>query len=105
MGGLQTGEYEVDCPYCGVNVLVVIGQDGHFCCTDDYALQEVQKSPLQPVRRQQLEGLPRRLFTRALADGQEGLADGVRHLFGRAACPDCGTDFSVAERVVAGWIS
>ncbi|MFJ4851474.1 MULTISPECIES: hypothetical protein [unclassified Streptomyces] len=104
LDGLQAGEYEVDCPYCGVNVFVVIGQDDSFCCTDDYALQDVQKSPLRPALTQQLEGLPRRLFTRAMADGQEGLAHGVRHLFGRAACPDCGTDFSVAERVVAGWI-
>uniref|UniRef100_A0AAU3HN80 Uncharacterized protein n=1 Tax=Streptomyces sp. NBC_01393 TaxID=2903851 RepID=A0AAU3HN80_9ACTN len=103
LDGLQSGEYEVDCPYCGVNIFVVIGQDDSFCCTDDYALQEVLKSPLQPARTQQLEGLPRRLFMRALADGQEGLAHGVRYLFGRAACPDCGTDFSVAERVT-GWI-
>ncbi|NEA58344.1 hypothetical protein G3I60_30380 [Streptomyces sp. SID13666] len=104
LDGLQTGEYEVDCPYCGINMFVVIGQDDSFCCTDDYALRQVQKSPLQPARTQQLEGLPRRLFTRALADGQESLADGVRYLFGRAACPDCETDFSVAERVVACWI-
>ncbi|WP_329575251.1 hypothetical protein OG500_00740 [Kitasatospora sp. NBC_01250] len=104
LDGLQTGEYEVDCPYCGVDMFVVIGQDDSFCRTDDYALQEVRKSPLQPARTQELEGLPRRLFTRALADGQEGLAHGVRSLSGRAACPDCGTDFSVAERVVAGWI-
>ncbi|MFF0752925.1 hypothetical protein [Streptomyces sp. NPDC004267] len=102
--GLQTGEYEVDCPYCGVNMFVVIGHGDFFCCTDDYALQEVKKSPLEPARVQQLEELPRRLLTRALADGQDGLAHGVRYLFGRAACPDCGTDFSVAERVVAGWI-
>lgn len=103
LDGLRTGEYEVDCPYCGVNVFVAIGQDGFFCCTDDYALREVQKSPLRPARTQQLEGLPRRLFTRAMADGQESLAHGVRYLFGRAACPDCQTDFSVAERVVAAW--
>lgn len=104
LDGLQSGEYEVDCPYCGVNMFVVIGQGDSFCCTDDYALHEVQKSPLQPARVQELEGLPERLFTRAMADGQEGLALGIRYLFGRAACPDCGTDFSVAERVMAGWI-
>jgi hypothetical protein len=77
LDGLQTGEYEVGCPYCGVNMFVVIGQDDSFCCTDDYALQEVRKSPLQPARTQELEGLPRRLFTRALADGQEGPLDPV----------------------------
>ncbi|GGU29466.1 hypothetical protein GCM10010289_58480 [Streptomyces violascens] len=104
LDGLQTGEYEVDCPHCGVNMSVVIRQNGHFCCTEDYALREVQKSPLQPVGTLDLDGLPRRLFTRAMADGQESLAHGIPYLFGRATCPDCGTDFSVAERVVAGWI-
>ncbi|OEJ36355.1 hypothetical protein [Streptomyces agglomeratus] len=103
LDGLQAGEYEIDCPCCGVTMFVVIGQDDSFCCTDDYALQEVQKSPLQPARTQQLEGLPRRLFRRTLADGHESLAHAVRYLFGRAVCPDCGTEFSVAERVVAGW--
>lgn len=38
LDGLQTGEYEVDCPYCGVDMFVVIGQDDSFCRTDDYAL-------------------------------------------------------------------
>jgi hypothetical protein len=84
-------------------VFVVVGQNDSFCCTDDYALREVQKSPLKPARTQQLDGLPRRLSTRAMADGQEGLAHGLRYLFGRAACPDCQTDFAVAEQVVAGW--
>lgn len=104
LDGLQTGEYEVDCPHCGVNMFVVTGQEDSFSCTDDYALQEVQRSPLQPARVQELAELPQRLFTQAMADGQEGLAHGVRCLFGRAACPDCGTGFSVAERVVARWI-
>ncbi|MEV3993642.1 hypothetical protein AB0J57_32590 [Streptomyces sp. NPDC049837] len=102
--GLQTGEYEVDCPHCGVDLFVVIGQDESFCCSDDYALREVHKSPLRPARTQDLEALPHRLSTRALADGHRSLAHGVRYLFGRADCPDCGTDFSVAERVEARWI-
>ncbi|MET7288700.1 hypothetical protein [Streptomyces sp. NPDC005573] len=104
LDGLQTGEYEVDCPYCGVNIFIVIGQDGYFCCSDDYALGEVQRLPLQPVRTQDLDGLPQRLFTRAMADGQESLARGIPYLFGRAACPDCRTDFSVADRMAACWI-
>ena len=104
LDGLQTGEYEVSCPYCGVNVFVVIGQDHFFCCTDDYTLRAVRKSPLQPARVHELAELPRRLFARAVADGQEGLAHGVRYLFGRASCPVCGTDFSVAEQVVADWL-
>ncbi|WP_329241119.1 hypothetical protein OG223_01370 [Streptomyces sp. NBC_01478] len=104
LDGLQSGEYEVGCPYCGVTVFIVIGQEESFGCSDDYALGEVEKVPLQPMRTQLLDGLPRRLFTRAMADGQESVAQGIAYLFGRAVCPDCGTDFSVAERVVAGWI-
>ncbi|WP_053666416.1 hypothetical protein [Streptomyces sp. MMG1121] len=104
LDGLQSGEYEVGCPYCGVSMFIVIGQEESFCCSDDYALGEAEKLPLQPMRTQDLDGLARRLFTRALADGQAGLAHGIAFLFGRAVCSDCGTDFSVAERVVAGWI-
>ncbi|WP_435647952.1 hypothetical protein [Kitasatospora purpeofusca] len=83
---------------------MVIGQDDYFCCSDDYALREVENSPLRPVRTQELDGLPQRLFTRAMADGQENLAHGIPYLFGHAACPDRGTAFSVAERVVANGI-
>ncbi|MGQ4437823.1 hypothetical protein [Streptomyces sp. SAS_260] len=101
LDGLASGEYEVDCPYCGVTVFIVIGQDESFACSDDYALGEVEKTPLQPMRTQLLDGLPRRVFTRATADGQGNVAHGIAYLFGSAACPDCGTDFSVAERVVA----
>ncbi|WP_147267332.1 hypothetical protein [Streptomyces sp. SDr-06] len=57
-------------------------------------VSEVERSPLQPVRR---------LFTRAMVDGQESLAHGIPYLFGRAACPDCRTDFSVADQAVARW--
>lgn len=103
LDGLHSGEYEVDCPDCGVNMFVIVGQDDFFCCTDDYALPEVVKSPLRPARTQDLDGLARSLFTRATADGRESLALGIPYLFGQAACPDCGTDFSLAERVAAGW--
>lgn len=102
--GLGTGEYEVDCPYCGVNLFVVIGANDCFSCSDDYALGDVFRSPLHPAAPGDLEGLPRRLCDRATADGQEGVARGVRYLFGRATCADCSTDFTVADRVVAGWI-
>ncbi|MET9956486.1 hypothetical protein ABZ135_33740 [Streptomyces sp. NPDC006339] len=105
LDGLLSGEYEVDCPYCGVDLFIVFGQGGgSFSCSGDPASPGVEKAPLRPARDRDLEGLPRRLFTRARADGQESLARGVPYLFGRAACPDCGTVFSVAERVVAGWM-
>ncbi|MFI6056490.1 hypothetical protein ACIBCO_41390 [Streptomyces violascens] len=54
LDGLQSGEYEVECGHCGVNVFVVIGRDDSFCCSDDYALGEVEKSPLRPMRPQDM---------------------------------------------------
>jgi hypothetical protein len=102
--GLHTGEYEVGCPYCGVNVLLAIGDEDGWCTSGEYILPEAQKTRLRPARVPDLEELPRRLFARATADGQVSVARGVRYLFGWADCPDCGTDFSVAERVSARWI-
>ncbi|MFF2628533.1 hypothetical protein ACFVUN_22510 [Kitasatospora griseola] len=100
--GLQTGEYEVDCPHCGVDMFIVIDEADCFSATDDYALREVEKTPLRPSTPEELEGLAKRLHDRALADGQQLVAGGLPYLFGRAACPDCETVFSVADRVSAG---
>ncbi|MGP3988689.1 hypothetical protein [Streptomyces sp. 3N207] len=101
--GLHTGEYEVDCPHCGVDVFVVIGEDETFCSTDDYALKAAAKSPLRPLPPNELEPLAKRLHDRALADSQDSVARAVPYLFGRAACPDCGAEYLVADRVVARW--
>lgn len=103
--GLSLGEYEVDCPHCGVNAFVVLGADGGYSCTDDYALGEVERTPLRPVEPGELGDLARRLRDRAVADGQDGVAGDLLRLFGRADCPDCGTEFLVADRVVAGWVA
>lgn len=103
LGGLAGGEYEVDCPHCGVNIFVVLAEDGGFCCTGDDALGEVVRWPLRPAGLGDLGALGRRLHDRALADGQPGVARGVRYLFGRVACPDCGTAFGVADRVAGRW--
>ncbi|MFC5637224.1 hypothetical protein [Streptomyces bullii] len=101
LDNLAQGEYEVDCPYCGVNLFIVMGADGFFSCSDDYALGVVEKTPLRPTAPAELEGLAKRLHHQALADGQPALAQRVPYLFGQAACTDCGTVFSVADRVVA----
>ncbi|MFJ6140907.1 hypothetical protein [Kitasatospora sp. NPDC092286] len=101
--GLRTGEYEVECPHCGVNMFIVIGEDECFSASDDYSLREVEKVPLQPTASEDLEGLAKRLHDRTLADGQQLVARRLPYLFGRAACPDCGTVFPVADRVTANW--
>ncbi|QKW23863.1 hypothetical protein HUT16_36420 [Kitasatospora sp. NA04385] len=105
LDGVGTGEYEVECPHCGVPVFLVTG-DGDDCAdcfatTDDHALGEAGKIPLRPAASNELDGLADRLHRRALADAQPSVAHGLRHLFGPAACPDCGTAFRTADRVAA----
>jgi hypothetical protein len=101
--GLQTGEYEVDCPYCGVNMFIVVGKDSCFSASDDYSLRDVERVPLRPAKPEELEGLAKRLHDRTLADGQQLVARGLPYVFGRATCPDCGTACEVADRIAARW--
>ncbi|MED7827688.1 hypothetical protein [Streptomyces chiangmaiensis] len=54
-------------------------------------------------RKVALEGLGRRLHTRASADGQSDAAHKLTHVFGNAQCAECHVVFSVAEAVVARW--
>jgi hypothetical protein len=103
LGGLQTGEYEVSCPYCGVNVFIVIGQDACFSASDDYSLGEVERVALRPAESDELDDLGARLHERVRADGQTTLAGSLPYLLGQAVCPDCRTVFSVADRVAANW--
>lgn len=65
--------------------------------------EKVEKVPLRPAARDELDGLAARLEDRTLTDGQGALAGGLLYLFGEATCPDCRTVFSVAERVAARW--
>ncbi|MCG0062804.1 hypothetical protein L0F81_05795 [Streptomyces tricolor] len=96
---LAEGEYEVACPYCGVNLFLVIGDDGFFSCADDYALGEAERTPLRPADAALPAGPGARLYTRALADGQPAFAERLLYLFGQGACTHCGTEFAVADRV------
>lgn len=99
--GLNVGEYEVDCPYCGVDLFIVLRDDVCFAASGDYALREVAMAPLRPSVPGELVGLAERLYVRAVSDGQHRVARGLMYLFGEGDCPDCGTAFSIADRVVA----
>ncbi|MFE4517888.1 hypothetical protein ACFRMQ_27285 [Kitasatospora sp. NPDC056783] len=108
--GLHTGEYDIDCPHCGVHPCAafhtegVFHTGGAFRTADDDTGQDTDRTPPRPAAPHALEGLARRLRERALADGHEGPARAVTYLFGHASCPHCATAFSPAERVAARWI-
>ncbi|WP_157880013.1 hypothetical protein [Streptomyces natalensis] len=100
--GLVNGGYGVSCPGCETGLFIAIGEYGHFSTSGDYALEDdVEKTSLRPAHPADLEGIGRRLHGVALADGRQDVAATMTYLFGHATCPDCGTDFSVADQVAA----
>ncbi|MGE9695808.1 hypothetical protein [Streptomyces sp. NRRL F-5630] len=104
-GGLVNEEYEVPCPGCQANLFIVIGERGFFSTSGDYALSEddVETVPLRPANPATLDGIGRRLHDIALTDGHQDVADAMTYVFGGATCPDCESDFSVADQVSADW--
>ncbi|MGY5035843.1 hypothetical protein ACWC9U_34505 [Streptomyces sp. 900116325] len=83
---------------------MVLGERGFFSTTEDYALSDnVETFPLHPADPRALEGLCRRLYDLALADGHEEVARVLTYAFGEAACPECEQPFSVVGQVVASF--
>ncbi|MFJ5075989.1 hypothetical protein ACIP8Z_15470 [Streptomyces sp. NPDC088553] len=101
--GLGNEEFEVPCPGCETDLFIVLGERGFFCTSEDYALSDdsIESRPLRPTSPTGLEGLGRRLHDIALTDGQQGVARLLTFVFGSATCPDCETDFSVADQVTS----
>jgi hypothetical protein len=77
-----------------------MGEYGFFAAKGDYATDPgVERTPLRAARPEELDGLAGRLHTTALQDGQDKVATGLTDLFGTATCTECGTAFTVADRV------
>ncbi|MFJ2785501.1 MULTISPECIES: hypothetical protein [unclassified Streptomyces] len=102
--GLGNEEYEISCPGCETDLFVVLGELGFFCTSEDYALSDgiIETRPLRATVPADLEGIGARLHRIALTDGRHEVAHVLTYVFGNATCPDCETDFSVADRVSAG---
>ncbi len=102
--GLVSEEYELESPDpdgCA-SLWVVIGERGFFSAAEDYALSDdVETFPLHPADPHALEGLGRRLYGLALADGHEEVAHALTYAFGDATCPECEQRFSVLAQVIA----
>ncbi|MFE5599349.1 hypothetical protein ACFQ8O_09175 [Streptomyces coelicoflavus] len=103
--GLTNEEYEVVCPGCRTGLFVVLGERGFFSTSEDYALadHDVETRPLRPADPAGLDGIGRRLHDLARSDGHPEVAHTLTQVFGHATCPDCETDFPVADRISAGW--
>ncbi|MBT2369306.1 hypothetical protein J7E88_29375 [Streptomyces sp. ISL-10] len=102
--GIVSEEYELDCPDpdCCAVVWVIVGERGFFSTSEDYALSEdAETLPLHTAAPRTLDGLGRRLYELALADGHEDVAHALTYAFGEATCPQCERRFSVVGQVVA----
>lgn len=103
--GVVNEEYELECPDpdgCA-SLWVIIGERGFFSAAEDYALSDdTETFPLHPADPHAMEGLGRRLYDLALADGHEEVARSLTHAFGEATCPECEQRLSVVGQVIAG---
>lgn len=102
--GVVSEEYELECPEpdCCAAVWVIMGERGFHSTSEDYALSDdVETLPLRPAAPGALDGLGRRLYELALADGHGDVAHALTHAFGEATCPQCQRRFSVVGRIVA----
>ncbi|MFF8099699.1 hypothetical protein ACF07S_07965 [Streptomyces sp. NPDC016640] len=102
--GVVNEEYELECPNpdgCA-SLWVIIGERGFFSAAEDYALSDdIEPFPLHPAGPRALEGLGRRLYDLALADGHKEVARALTYAFGDAICPECEQRLSVIGQVIA----
>jgi hypothetical protein len=93
--GFEDDINHVDCPHCGVGVTIVIG--GFGCYSGVWDGGEEIRRGLRSAAAEELTGTGRRMHQTTVRDGQEVLANGIAHLFGKAECSRCASVFTVAD--------
>lgn len=93
--------YHLTCPHCGVEVTIAIGGYGRYSAIRDWHLGDVDRRDLRPAAPGELTGTGRWMHRTAVRDGQDALADGIAHLFGKAECPGCASVFGIADEYTA----
>lgn len=89
--------YTVSCPPCRTEVTVAIGDHGRYSAIRDWDLGDVERRALRPATVEELCDPGRWMHATADRDGQLTLAEGIRHVFGSAECPNCASVFSIAD--------
>ncbi|WP_143665017.1 hypothetical protein [Streptomyces sp. TLI_55] len=97
LGDFTDDFYTVCCPHCDVEVTIGIGDYGHYSAIRDWDLGDVEQRVLRPAPTEELLDPGRWMHATAVRDGELRLAEGIRHLFGRAECPRCASMFGIAE--------
>jgi hypothetical protein len=100
LDGLIDEEFQVRCPGCDAELFIAMGEYGFFASGEDYATEvNARRTPLVPAHPAELDGLASRLHSTADDAGHKTVAEGLTYLFGTAACTECATTFTVADRV------
>ncbi|MEV5596488.1 hypothetical protein [Streptomyces sp. NPDC052496] len=76
---------------------IAVGDHGRYSAVRDWERGDIERRELRPVPAGELRDPGRWMHATAVRDGQRRLAEGIRHVFGRAECPACGSVFSIAE--------
>ncbi|MGC5236273.1 hypothetical protein [Streptomyces albogriseolus] len=95
--GFTDDFYTLSCPHCGAEVTIAIGDYGYYSAIRDWDRGDIERRELLPARAEELHDPGRWMHATAVRDGQQRLAEGIRHLFGRAECPTCASAFSIAD--------
>ncbi|MEV7387102.1 hypothetical protein [Streptomyces sp. NPDC091215] len=108
--GVNSEEYEVECPQCTEGLFVAFGRYGAFVSAGDYVTgpgadaATAGRGELTPARPDRLTGVGARLYGEAVRAGQPAVAEALTHVFGQGCCPSCDTVFAVAELVEEQWV-
>ncbi|MFD8611375.1 hypothetical protein [Streptomyces sp. NPDC059631] len=97
LGDFTDDFFHLACPHCATEVTIAIGDHGRYSAVRDWHLGDVDQRDLRPASPGDLCGTGRWMYETAVRDGQEALADGLAHLWGRGECPRCASVFGIAD--------
>lgn len=89
--------YILSCPHCGTEVTIAIGDYGCYSAIRDWILGDIERRVMRPALAEELRAPGAWMHATAVRDEQQGLAEGIRHVFGHAECPACVSVFSIAD--------
>ncbi|WP_141724804.1 hypothetical protein [Streptomyces niveus] len=101
LGDFTDDFYGVACPHCRVEVTIAIGDYGRYSAIRDWNLGDVDRRDLRPASPEELSGAGRWMYETATRNGEDLLANGISHLFGKAECPRCASVFTIADEYAA----
>jgi hypothetical protein len=107
--GVNSEEYDVECPECEDGLFVAFGSYGVFTSAGDYVTGAGKenaegRTELIPATPDELDGIGARLHGEAVEFGQTEVATALTYVFGKASCPSCEAVFTVSEEIEKQWV-